>query len=148
MKQNEFSNEAAKNMRGELDDFNKTLLRLNSLISRIRNDQLRALASCKNALCLSCGRGDVNFIPPLEYVKGLDGQFYKADPMRDSHCYDKAQDVFTKQENCKEHTIHSHIPVDTLLQTDMDVIMKAKASRKSAQGPLRPQTTGASSKPL
>jgi hypothetical protein len=55
-------------VREELDSVAKSVGKLFNLISTIRNDQLRALASSKTALCLSCGRGDVNFIPPEEYV--------------------------------------------------------------------------------
>ena len=35
--------------------------------------------STKNVLCLSCGRGETNFIPPVHTMKGTDGKFYKVD---------------------------------------------------------------------
>ena len=128
-------------MREELDDFNRNLLRLNTLISRIRNDQLRALASCRNALCLSCGRGDVNFMPPLEYVKGLDGHYYKGIPPKDPNGFDYGVDVFGKEEVVKEHTLHSHVPIDGKLQGDLDLVAKAKSVRPVAHA--RPQTAAA-----
>jgi hypothetical protein len=92
---------------------------MNAVVARIRNEQLRAIASCRNALCLSCGRGDVNFMPPMEYAKAANGQYYKTEN-RDPALYDHGIDVFTKQEVCREHTIHSHVPVDMLLSGDED----------------------------
>jgi uncharacterized coiled-coil protein SlyX len=136
----EVSDNGGKNVREELDDFSRTLARLNSIISRIRNDQLRALASCRNALCLSCGRGDVNFMPPIDYIKGTNGNYYRTDGFKDPNLYDHGQDVFTKEEVCKEHTVHAHIPVDTLLQSDLDLVDKARAFRKSPLGGVRPAT--------
>ena len=137
----DIGSENGRNVREELDDFNRNLLRLNTLISRIRNDQLRALASCRNALCLSCGRGDVNFMPPLEYVKGLDGHYYKGVPPKDPHGFDVGADVFGKEELVKEHTLHSHVPVDGRLQGDLDLIAKARSGRAAPHN--RPQTAAA-----
>jgi len=31
------------------------------------------------ANCLSCGRGDANFIPALPHVQGTDGKLYRMD---------------------------------------------------------------------
>jgi hypothetical protein len=103
----------------EIDEFGKTLQRVNAVVARIRNEQLRAIASCRNALCLSCGRGDVNFMPPIDFVKATNGQYYRAET-RDPALFDHGIDVFTKQEICREHTIHSHVPVDMLLSGDED----------------------------
>lgn len=115
--------------------------RLNSVISRIRNDQLRALASCKNALCLSCGRGDVNFMPPMEFVRASNGQYYRAES-QDPALFDHGMDVFTKQEVCKEHTMHAHLPVDAILAGDAEMLERAqpKPPITKARVISRPQT--------
>ncbi len=56
------------------------------VILKIRGDQVQALAS--NTLCLSCGRGDVNFLPPVEVVKGTNGQYYRGTTRNNSFDYD------------------------------------------------------------
>ena len=127
-------------MREEVDDLSKSLHTLNTIIQKIRNDQLRSIASCRNALCLSCGRGDATFMPPLEFLKATNGQYYRAHS-QDSNLYDHGKDVFTKQEVCREHTIHAHMPVDALMSVEGD-INEIPQSKKIQQKRMlyRPQT--------
>ena len=65
------------------------------IILKIRGDQVQSLAS--NTLCLSCGRGDVNFLPPMEMVKGSNGQFYRAGSTNQKEFYDIGTYLFIEQ---------------------------------------------------
>ena len=78
-------------------------------------------------------------MPPLEYIKGSNGHYYKAEPPKDQ--YEYGMDVFVKEEVVKEHTLHSHVPIDGRLQGDMDLVSKVKSGRPSPH--LRPQTAAA-----
>lgn len=42
------------------------------------------------------------------------------DVANDEEGYDYGKDVFNKEEVVKEHTLHSHIPVDAILNMDVD----------------------------
>lgn len=88
------------------------------VILKIRGDQVQALAS--NTLCLSCGRGDVNFLPPVEVVKGTNGQYYRGLARNNSMDYDVGIDVFTKEETTQEHTFQAHLPLDSIIHGDAD----------------------------
>lgn len=80
-------------------------------------------------------------MPPMEYVRAANGQYYKADT-RDPALYDHGVDVFTKQEICREHTIHSHVPVDMLLSGDEDQIGGAPGKiMKKKLNMTRPHTS-------
>lgn len=74
----------------EFDKMSGLISEMQHLLTRIRSDQISALAS--NTLCLSCGRGDVNFMPPVDHVKGMNGVYYKAELSRklgaDPNTYD------------------------------------------------------------
>jgi hypothetical protein len=101
-----------------------------SILSKIRGDQVSALAS--NTMCLSCGRGDVNFMPPVEVVKGNNGHYYRTDNLKKSPNSNRGTDyefgrrlslgidVYTKEEQTAEHTYHSHLPVDSIIQNNSD----------------------------
>lgn len=80
------------------------------------SNEASTLASTKNALCLSCGRGgDTNYLPQSYMVKGYDGKMYYGDPGRNqSHyghgSYDIGSNIFTRNEGVREHETHAHGP--------------------------------------
>lgn len=78
------------NIQQEIDRMMAIINEMFSILSKIRGDQVSALAS--NTLCLSCGRGDVNFMPPLEVVQGTNGQYYKTDLLKKASTNSKGND--------------------------------------------------------
>lgn len=70
------------NVQQEVDRMFQIINEMYTILSKIRGDQVSALAS--NTLCLSCGRGDVNFMPPIEVVRGNNGQYYRTDKLKKS----------------------------------------------------------------
>lgn len=70
-------NETMGGVKKDLDGMYNSLRKISDVISILQQEQASALASTKNALCLSCGRGDANFLPPMSQVKGNDGNYYK-----------------------------------------------------------------------
>lgn len=70
-----------------MDDINKALKRMFVMMKQMRSDQMRALGTTKNALCLSCGRGEPNFPPPSDFV-----------PLKSSsNRFKEATGIFTKE---------------------------------------------------
>jgi hypothetical protein len=61
----------------EIDKVTGLMSEVVSIMDKLRGEQINALAS--KSLCLSCGRGDVNFIPPSDIIKGTNGQYYRAE---------------------------------------------------------------------
>jgi len=109
-------------IRKDLDDVIGSVKKLTNILRTMKQDQIKSLANTRAVLCLSCGRGDVNFMPPTDYVKGEDGRFYKTDfvvknnqimsvnnPEED---FEYGIDAFTRHEIVKEHTLKAHLPVD------------------------------------
>jgi hypothetical protein len=131
-----------------------------SILSKIRGDQVSALAS--NTLCLSCGRGDVNFMPPIEVVRGNNGQYYRTDLLKKSPNSSRGPDfeygkpsmipgidVFTKEEQTAEHTYHSHLPVDSIIQNNPDFPEGGETFRKKkSNNPSLFRKTGGITKPI
>ena len=79
-------------------------------------------------------------MPPLEFVRASNGQYYRAES-QDPALFDHGMDVFTKQEVCKEHTIHAHLPVDAVLAGDLEPLDRPQIKPVSkARIISRPQT--------
>lgn len=78
----EYRMKNGNNLQQEVDRMMTIINEMHNILAKIRGDQISALAS--NTLCLSCGRGDVNFIPPVELVKGNNGQYYRTDKLKKS----------------------------------------------------------------
>ena len=118
------------NIRKDLDDVIGSVKKLTNVLKTMKQDQIKSLANTRAVLCLSCGRGDVNFMPPNDYVRGEDGRFYKTDFVIKNNQvtslnnpdeeYDYGTDVFTRHEIVKEHTLKSHLPVDLIMQHAAD----------------------------
>lgn len=60
----------------DLDGMFTSLKKITDVITLLQQDQANAIGSTKNALCLSCGRGDATFLPPMKHAKGTDGNYY------------------------------------------------------------------------
>lgn len=78
------------NIQQEIDRIMGIVNEMYTILGKIRGDQVSALAS--NTLCLSCGRGDVNFMPPVEVSQGANGQYYKTDLVKKSPSNNKGND--------------------------------------------------------
>lgn len=76
----DFRLKSGSSIQKEFERVSGLISEMQHLLTRIRGDQISALAS--NTLCLSCGRGDVNFMPPMEHIKGINGVYYKAEASR------------------------------------------------------------------
>lgn len=135
-------------IRKDLDDVIGSVKKLTNILRTMKQDQIKSLANTRAVLCLSCGRGDVNFMPPTDYVRGEDGRFYKTDfvlknnqitsvnsPEED---YEYGMDAFTRHEIVKEHTLKSHLPVDLIMQNNADP--KVVNERMNLQKKIRPMS--------
>lgn len=101
-------------IRKDLDDVIGSVKKLTNILRTMKQDQIKSLANTRAVLCLSCGRGDVNFMPPTDYVKGEDGRFYKTDFVVKNNQilsvnnpeeeFEYGIDAFTRHEIVKEHT--------------------------------------------
>lgn len=60
----------------DLDGMFTSLKKITDVITLLQQDQATAIGSTRNVLCLSCGRGDATFLPPMKQTKGADGNFY------------------------------------------------------------------------
>lgn len=60
----------------DLDGMFTSLKKITDVITLLQQDQATAIGSTRNALCLSCGRGDATFLPPMKQTKGADGNYY------------------------------------------------------------------------
>lgn len=60
----------------DLDGMFSSLKKITDVITLLQQDQATAIGTTRNALCLSCGRGDATFLPPMKQTKGADGNFY------------------------------------------------------------------------
>jgi hypothetical protein len=61
-------NDTMNGVKKDLDGMYGSLRKISDIISILQQEQATALASTKNAMCLSCGRGDANFLPPMQQV--------------------------------------------------------------------------------
>ena len=60
----------------DLDGMFTSLKKITDVITLLQQDQATAIGSTRNVLCLSCGRGDATFLPPMKQSKGADGNYY------------------------------------------------------------------------
>lgn len=121
-------------IRKDLDDVIGSVKKLTNILRTMKQDQIKSLANTRAVLCLSCGRGDVNFMPPTDYVKGEDGRFYKTDFVVKNNQilsvnnpeeeFEYGIDAFTRHEIVKEHTQKAHLPVDLVMQNQQQNEMK------------------------
>ena len=88
-------------MKKEFDSTKKLKKTVNAIISIMTKDQANALATTSNVpqLCLSCGRGNAKFIPPVHQVKtfivislllkimGTDKKLYRAELAKGQNIY-------------------------------------------------------------
>lgn len=117
-------------IRKDLDDVIGSVKKLTNILRTMKQDQIKSLANTRAVLCLSCGRGDVNFMPPTDYIKGEDGRFYKTDFIVKNNQvlsvnnpeeeFEYGMDAFTRHEIVKEHTLKSHLPIDLIQQNQVD----------------------------
>lgn len=104
----------------DLDGMFASLKKITDVITMLQQDQATAIGSTRNALCLSCGRGDATFLPPMKHTKGADGNFYQTHQtpkvngkgITNKEDIDFGYEVFDKQEVTREHIKMSHEPVD------------------------------------
>lgn len=102
-------------LKKELDSTKKLKKTVNAIIAIMTKDQANALATTSNVpqLCLSCGRGNAKFIPPVHHIQGTDGKFYRAEVSRGANIYhnvmfegyDIGQEVFNQPQ---PHNRHAH----------------------------------------
>lgn len=69
---NKCMNDTMNGVKKDLDGMYSSLRKISDIISILQQEQATALASTKNALCLSCGRGDANFLPPVTQVQSFE----------------------------------------------------------------------------
>ena len=134
-------------VRKDLDDVIGSVKKLTNILRTMKQDQIKSLANTRAVLCLSCGRGDVNFMPPTDYIKGEDGRFYKTDFIVKNNQilsvnnpeeeFEYGQDAFTRHEIVKEHTLKSHLPIDLILQNQAD---SKHSQDKSGLKKMRPMS--------
>jgi hypothetical protein len=72
------ANDSMSSVKKDLDGMFTSLKKITDVITLLQQDQANAIGSTRNALCLSCGRGDATFLPPMKQTKGTDGNFYVA----------------------------------------------------------------------
>lgn len=113
--------------------------KITKVISAFQQEQASALASTKNALCLSCGRGDANFLPPMTQVQGVDGNYYKTlsidkrmpGNISSKENYDYGYEVFTRNHMVEEHNVKLHEPAEEFYNAP-----RAKKNRPLSAAPI------------
>ena len=63
-------------LKKDLDGMFTSLKKITDVITLLQQDQATAIGSTRAALCLSCGRGDATFLPPMKQMKGADNNYY------------------------------------------------------------------------
>lgn len=63
-------------LKKDLDGMFTSMKKITEVMTMLQQDQTTAIGSTRNVLCLSCGRGDATFLPPMKQTKGADGNYY------------------------------------------------------------------------
>ena len=119
--------DTVSSVKKDLDGMFTSLKKITDVITLLQQDQASAIGSTRNVLCLSCGRGDATFLPPMKQTKGADGNFYmthqplkvngKVITNKEEIDYgmdlpNQGYEVFDRQEVQREHVKTSHEPVE------------------------------------
>lgn len=70
------ADDTLNSVKKDLDGMFTSLKKITDVITLLQQDQATAIGSTRAALCLSCGRGDATFLPPMKQSKGGDGNYY------------------------------------------------------------------------
>ena len=143
--------DTVSSVKKDLDGMFTSLKKITDVITLLQQDQATAIGSTRNVLCLSCGRGDATFLPPMKQTKGADGNFYvthqplkvngKVITNKEEIDYgisltDIGYEVFDRQEVQREHIKVSHEPVENWVERPGTSSTSGGLGR-SKDGPLR-----------
>lgn len=118
--------DSVNGIKKDLDSMFTSIRKITDVISLLQQEQAQALASTKNLLCLSCGRGDTNFPPVTGQVLGGDGHLYRSDNFsrgfnkvgQKEDPYNYGYEVFDRLEMVREHNLNLHEPTDTFVKSE------------------------------
>jgi len=118
--------DSVNGIKKDLDSMFTSIRKITDVISLLQQEQAQALASTKNLLCLSCGRGDTNFPPVTGQVLGGDGHLYRSDNFsrgfnkvgQKEDPYNYGYEVFDRLEMVREHNLNLHEPTDTFQKSE------------------------------
>ena len=110
----------------DLDGMFTSIRKITDVISLLQQEQAQALASTRNLLCLSCGRGDTNFPPTSGQVRGGDGKIYRSDNFskgmnsvgQKDDPFNYGYEVFDRLEAVREHNMNLHEPTDNFMASE------------------------------
>lgn len=120
--------ESVGGIKKDLDGMFTSIRKITDVISLLQQEQAQALASTRNLLCLSCGRGDTNFPPTSGQVRGGDGKTYRSDNFsrgmngnavgQKDDPFNYGYEVFDRMEAVREHNMNLHEPTDNFMTAE------------------------------
>lgn len=65
------------NVKRDLEGLFGSMRKITDIMSYIQNEQTTAMAYTQKVMCLSCGKGNLNYQPNPNFIQGSNGKVYK-----------------------------------------------------------------------